>query len=111
MTLRAVISLLLMLTTSACVVAAAGSGQSRGRVVNVKEFGARGNGLADDTTAIQAAINAAKPGETIYFPAGVYSVSNFVVKNRSSLSFAGEGQKSDRKSTRLNSSHVAISYA
>ena len=97
MTLRAVISLLLMLTTSACVVAAAGSGQSRGRVVNVKEFGARGNGLADDTTAIQAAINAAKPGETIYFPAGVYSVSNFVVKNRSSLSFAGEGQKSTIK--------------
>jgi len=33
-------------------------------------------------------------GETIYFPAGVYAVSNFVVKNRSGLSFAGEGQKS-----------------
>jgi polygalacturonase len=94
MTLRAVISLLLMLTTSACVVATAQSGQAGVRVVNVKQFGARGNGLADDTAAIQAAINAAKPGETIYFPAGVYSVSNFVVKNRSGLSFAGEGQKS-----------------
>jgi hypothetical protein len=95
MTLRAVISLLLILT-SACVVATAESGQA-GRVVNVKQFGARGNGLADDTTAIQAAINAAKPGETIYFPVGVYSVSNFVVKNRSGLSFAGEGQKSTIK--------------
>ena len=96
MMLRAAVISLLMLTTSACVISTAGSGQD-GRRVNVMDFGARANGSADDTAAIQAAINAAKPGETVYFPAGVYIVSNFVVKNRSGLSFAGEGQKSTIK--------------
>lgn len=40
---------------------------------NVKLFGAVGDGVADDTAAIQAAINAgASQGLAIYFPAGVY---------------------------------------
>jgi hypothetical protein len=38
-------------------------------VVNVKDFGAVGDGVADDTAAIQAAINA---GSSIYFPSGNY---------------------------------------
>jgi hypothetical protein len=51
MTLRAVISVLLMFTSSACrVVSAAGSGQDG--LVNVKEFGTKGNGLANDSAAI-----------------------------------------------------------
>jgi hypothetical protein len=94
MTLRAVIILLLILTTSACRIVSAGSGQDGGRVINVREFGARGDGVADDTAAIQGAINAAAAGATIYFPAGIFNVSNFVVKNRQGLSFVGEGQQS-----------------
>ncbi|MEJ7709662.1 MAG: glycosyl hydrolase family 28-related protein [Pyrinomonadaceae bacterium] len=45
--------------------------------LNVKQFGARGDGIADDEAAIQAALLAAQqnPGTTIYFPAGTYSVS------------------------------------
>src|SRR5205814_3044753 len=62
--------------------------------VSVKAFGAKGDGVADDTAAIQAAINAAKASETIYFPSGTYDVSNFIVKNRSGLSFVGEGRNS-----------------
>lgn len=42
-------------------------------VVNVKDFGAVGDGVADDTAAIQAAINA---GANIYFPNGIYIVSD-----------------------------------
>lgn len=38
--------------------------------VSVKDFGAVGNGIANDTAAIQAAINSGKP---IVFPAGIYA--------------------------------------
>lgn len=47
--------------------------------INVKDFGALGNDIADDYVAIQAAIDsfASKPkGGTLYFPDGVYRVSN-----------------------------------
>jgi hypothetical protein len=68
--------------------------QAAGKVFNVKEFGAKGDGVSDDTGAVQAAINAAPNGATISFPRGTYNVANFVVKNRSGLSFVGEGQNS-----------------
>lgn len=42
-------------------------------VVNVKDFGAVGNGIANDTTAIQDAINT---GKSIVFPEGVYKVTS-----------------------------------
>lgn len=45
-------------------------------VANVKDFGARGDGIADDTLAIQAAIDgAATAGAQVYFPPGTYAVS------------------------------------
>ena len=47
-------------------------------VVNVQDFGAKGDGIHDDLTAIQNAINYAKElgRATLYFPTGVYMVSN-----------------------------------
>ena len=47
--------------------------------VSVKDFGAVGDGVADDTAAIQAAINAALPRGTVLFPEGVYNVSSTIV--------------------------------
>ena len=51
-----------------------------GVVYNVKEYGALGNGLADDTAAIVAAIAAAgaapNKGAVVYFPSGTYNVSS-----------------------------------
>jgi hypothetical protein len=52
-------------------------------VLNVREFGAKGNGIDDDTKALLAAIDAAGPNtgpsfwqtRIIYFPAGTYVVS------------------------------------
>jgi len=40
--------------------------------LNVKDFGARGDGKANDTQAINAAIQAAAAGDTVEFPSGTY---------------------------------------
>lgn len=40
--------------------------------MNVKLFGAKGNGIVDDTTSIQHALNSGKP---IFFPEGKYLIS------------------------------------
>jgi hypothetical protein len=44
-------------------------------VVNVKDFGAVGNGVADDSTAIQAAVNT---GKDIFFPEGNYKTDTAI---------------------------------
>lgn len=43
-----------------------------GTAVNVRQFGAVGDGVADDTAAIQAAIDAS---QTVHFPEGTYAVT------------------------------------
>ncbi|MCF6402234.1 right-handed parallel beta-helix repeat-containing protein [Chitinophaga filiformis] len=47
------------------------------RQVNVKSFGAKGDGNTDDTKSIQSALDAIiRTGGTAYFPAGDYKISN-----------------------------------
>lgn len=43
--------------------------------LNVRDYGALGDGGSDDTAAIQAAIDASPDGSTVFFPAGTYLVS------------------------------------
>ncbi|OHB61485.1 MAG: hypothetical protein A2Y12_06840 [Planctomycetes bacterium GWF2_42_9] len=47
-------------------------------VINVKDYSAKGDGITDDTNAIQAAFDAQREGtkSTVYFPAGNYLVSD-----------------------------------
>lgn len=45
------------------------------QVRSVREFGAVGDGMADDTAALQAAINGVLPGTILDFPAGTYAYS------------------------------------
>lgn len=85
---------LLMVALVSCRAIAAEPIAGGGKVINVKEFGAKGDGVSDDTAAIQKAINAAPDGSTIYFAAGTYEVANFVINKRSGLSFVGEGRNS-----------------
>lgn len=61
--------------------------------VNVKHFGAKGDGTTDDTKALQAAIDALPPeGGVLVIPLGVYLVSATLhVKDRRSTQMIGCG--------------------
>jgi polygalacturonase len=52
---------------------------------NVTEFFARGDGVTDDTTAFQTAINCATPCSTIYVPAGCYLLRPLFLKSNIKL--------------------------
>lgn len=58
--------------------------------VSVKSYGAAGNGIADDTVAIQAAINFVQTaGGSVYFPSGTYKItSSLVIGNGSANAFS-----------------------
>jgi Cu/Ag efflux protein CusF len=47
-------------------------------MINVKDYGAVGNGTTDDTTAIQNAVNAATAGGTVLFPVGYYKITSAI---------------------------------
>jgi hypothetical protein len=75
-------------------VIAAGAGIAGNRAVyNVRavQFGAKGDGVTDDTAAIQAALTAAAAsgGGTVFVPAGTYVISNLLID--SYVTLAGEG--------------------
>ena len=58
-------------------------------VISVKDFGAVGDGVTDDTVAIQAAIDYASTGHyTLTVPSGIYLVSTLTLK--SNMSMVGE---------------------
>ena len=60
-------------------------------VVSVKDFGAVGDGVADDSPAVQAAINAVGANSgTLVFPPGVYKMGAQINLTNSNVSLVGE---------------------
>jgi hypothetical protein len=75
-----------------------------GAPVNVLDFGAVGDGVTDDSVAIQAAIDAAGNG-TLIFPAGVYLVGDLSIVGRQ-ITMIGEGMKSTELKAKPGSTYI-----
>jgi hypothetical protein len=65
------------------------SNGSSGPIINVKNYGATGNGATDDTGAINSAIGALTPGATLFFPCGTYNTSSQLTINTSNITVDG----------------------
>jgi Pectate lyase superfamily protein len=68
-------------------------------IVSVKDFGAVGDGITDDTTAIQNALNFIKnTGGTLYVPNGTFMVTTLVFQwdtsNKPTINIMGSGTQS-----------------
>ncbi len=56
--------------------------------VSVRDFGAAGDGLREDTAAIRTAISFLPPGGRLYFPAGTYLTLPLALRSHITLEFA-----------------------
>lgn len=63
------------------------------QTVSVKDFGATGDGVTNDTTAIQTAIDALSSNSTLVFPAGVYKINQIIFDGLSNLTVTAYGAR------------------
>lgn len=63
--------------------------------VSVKDFGAQGDGVADDTAAIQAAINAAGGGDVVFQAGATHRITSALDVSTSGLRLLGNGATLD----------------
>ncbi|WP_165228892.1 glycosyl hydrolase family 28-related protein [Aquisphaera insulae] len=62
-------------------------------ILHIKTFGARGDGVSDDTAAIRAAIAAASAagGGILFFPPGKYVITSTIQVDQGRIAFQGAG--------------------
>lgn len=77
--------------------------------VNVLDFGAKGDGVTDDTAAIQAAIDSVENGGVIEVPRGTYKVTTLKVR-RHGITITGEARWGSRIA-RLSGSEPLIDFS
>ena len=64
------------------------------RVYNIRDYGAKGDGIALDTTAVQAAVDACTHdgGGTVLVPAGTFQIGSVELKSNVTLHIAASGK-------------------
>jgi polygalacturonase len=62
-------------------------------VYNVQDYGAAGDGVANDTAEIQAALNAAADGDVVYFPPGTYMASGLTLSTDGVTLMGGQARR------------------
>jgi hypothetical protein len=77
-----------------------------GPTLNVKAFGAVGDGVTDDTAAIQRAVNAAT---VVYVPTGTYLVNTITL--RAGVTVCGDGAASILKQNSITGASYGTLYA
>lgn len=80
--------------------------------INVLGYGALGDGVTDDTAAIQAAIDAAVAslGGTVFFPSGTYKTTSQLTVNGFSVHLVGDGAEKTAIVFAPTASGTAISF-
>lgn len=78
-------------------------------VVNVKDYGAKGDGTTDDHAAITRAVEAAGEGGTVYFPTGKYRVTKTLNTLKGQL-WQGPALNSDSR-PESSGSHIFADHA
>jgi hypothetical protein len=73
--------------------------------VSVKDFGAKGDGVTDDSSAFKAAIDSAKSGGEVLIPFGKYMIRSMLTINKPVV-FKGEGK--DKTELLINHSSNAF---
>ena len=86
-------------------------------LLSAKDFGATGDGITDDTVAMQNAINAAEfMGQEIFIPGGTYKITSTLTINTVGLNISGEGSNatnilvscSSCAAFTINAAHIKI---
>lgn len=80
-------------------------------VVNVKKFGAQGDGVTDDTLAIKDAISYLETTEkrgTLFFPSGEYIVTDTLNFNYSAFTIDGGGSKGNLDNNKKSGAQITL---
>lgn len=68
---------------------------------DVRSYGARGDGVTDDTAAIQKAIDAAGAGGEVFFPAGTYLTTSPLTVTADNVRLVGSGLAKIRSTSQI----------
>jgi len=92
---------LTFITALALILGTGSQAGAVGQSVNVRDYGAKGDAVTDDTSAFEAALGAASPGSTVVVPAATYRIEG-TLSLQSGVTLSGAGAvlyMPDRSST------------